>query len=121
MTRHPSPREREDLQVQLAQPGRDGHGLADKPGRNAIAVALECDERRAANNPLNCELHRKCGARQPEQSLALGNLGDRCSVTRAPVTDCHGPPVKIGLGLTDPGHRCAAPPRARHVLNCLLR
>ena len=45
MARDPAAGRRADLQVQLAEPGGDGYGLPHQAGRDAVAVALEGDER----------------------------------------------------------------------------
>jgi hypothetical protein len=60
----------EDLDVQLAEAGRDGHGLASQSGRDAVVVVLERDECRAADDALNLKLRRERRRRQSEQPLS---------------------------------------------------
>ena len=99
----------EDLDVQLAEAGRDGHGLADEAGRDAVVVALERDERRAPDDPRNLKLRRERRRWQPEQALLAGELGDRARAALAAIGDRDRPPVQVGLRLAEASRpaRCA--------------
>ena len=50
--------------MQLAEAGRDGHGLPDQAGRDAVVAALERDECGAPDDALNFELRGERVRRQ---------------------------------------------------------
>jgi hypothetical protein len=77
----------DDLQLQLAEPGRDGDGLPDQAGRDAVAVALERDQRRTADDALDRQLRGERERGQRDQALLGGELRDRLPVARASVSD----------------------------------
>jgi hypothetical protein len=73
--------------VLLADARRDGHALADETRRDAVVVALERDQRRAADDALGLKLRRERSGRQAEQAILAGELGNRARAALAAIGD----------------------------------
>ena len=109
-----------DLDVQLAEAGRHGHGLADQAGRDAVVVALERNERGTTDDPMYLKLRGERERRQGEQALPAGELGDRQAAARASVGDRDSPAIEVRLGLAERRDGRCSPPRSGDVLDRLL-
>ena len=70
---------RVDLQVYVAQPGPDGHGLRRVAGGDAVAVALERHQCVVGDDTLGTVLGGERQLRQGEQRLGGGELDRPCS------------------------------------------
>lgn len=76
---------RVDLEVDVAEPGPDGDGLPGVAWRDAVAVALERDQRVVSDDTLGLVLGRERQLRQREQRFCAGELTDRALPAPAAV------------------------------------
>ena len=100
----------DDLDRWRAEPRADGHGQADQAGRDAVAVAVEADQRARRHLALDADLGREGQLGQRAQALASGQLADgqRPALTR--VGDLDAEAIEAGLRLARRADGGGAPP-----------
>jgi hypothetical protein len=86
-------------------------------GGDAVAVALERDQRRPRCLALDGDLGRVGKRRQHSQRLGGADLRDRPARALAGVGDAHAPAVEVTLRLAERRDLGGTPPGARRVLD----
>ena len=93
----------------------DPDALADEGRRHAVAVALEANERAAADEALGLELGRVGERRQRQERLRGRPLGDRLLAAAPGIGDLDAPAVEACLRLGGSGDLRRPPPGAAQV------